>query len=109
MLGVFITSRVRRKIITVFAKFPDYRTHIRGLADLINEDVAGTYRELQRLEKIGFLTTTKKGKSKIYATNRQFPLFIDLHNLVMKSQLMEDRSRRRSLKRRPSQRPQKIG
>lgn len=38
MLDVFITSRVRRKIVVVYAKYPDFRTHVRGLAKLIKED-----------------------------------------------------------------------
>ena len=31
MLDVFITSRVRRKIVVVYAKYPDFKTHVRGL------------------------------------------------------------------------------
>ena len=42
MLDVFITSRVRRKIIVVYAKYPDFKTHVRGLAKLIKED-AGNF------------------------------------------------------------------
>jgi hypothetical protein len=38
MLDVFITSRVRRKIVVVYAKYPDFKTHVRGLAKLIKED-----------------------------------------------------------------------
>ena len=38
MLDVFITSRVRRKILVVFAKYPVLRTHVRGLSKLIKED-----------------------------------------------------------------------
>ena len=38
MLDVFITSRVRRKIVVVYAKYPDFHTHVRGLAKLIKED-----------------------------------------------------------------------
>ena len=37
MLDVFITSRVRRKIVVVYAKYPDFHTHVRGLAKLIKE------------------------------------------------------------------------
>ncbi|PID33176.1 ArsR family transcriptional regulator, partial [Candidatus Saccharibacteria bacterium] len=29
MLDVFITSRVRRKIVVVYAKYPDFKTHVR--------------------------------------------------------------------------------
>lgn len=38
MLDIFITSRVRRKIIVVFAKYPDFKTHVRALSKLIKED-----------------------------------------------------------------------
>ena len=51
MLDVFITSRVRRKIIVVYAKYPDFKTHVRGLAKLIKEDAGNIQRELKRLEK----------------------------------------------------------
>ena len=51
MLDVFITSRVRRKIIVVYAKYPDFKTHVRGLAKLIREDAGNIQRELKKLEK----------------------------------------------------------
>ena len=38
MLDLFISSRVRRKIVVVFAKYPDFKIHSRGLAKLIKED-----------------------------------------------------------------------
>ena len=72
MLDTLITSRVRRKIIFVYAKYPDYKTHIRGLSTLIKEDVGNVYRELRRLEKIGFLMSSKKSNTKIYSANKQF-------------------------------------
>ena len=49
MLDVFITSRVRRKIIVVYAKYPDFKTHVRGLAKLIKEDAGNIQREIKRL------------------------------------------------------------
>lgn len=54
MLDIFITSRVRRKIIVIYAKYPDFKTHVRGLAKLIKEDAGNIQRELKRLEKVGF-------------------------------------------------------
>ena len=51
MLDVFITSRVRRKILVVFAKYPDFKTHVRALSKLIREDPGNIQRELKRLEK----------------------------------------------------------
>ena len=86
MLDTFITSRERRKIIVVYAKFPDFKTHVRGLAKLIKEDAGNIQRELKRLEKVGFLTSEKQGNTKIYSTNKGFPIFKELQGIVLKSQ-----------------------
>ncbi|MDR2336637.1 MAG: winged helix-turn-helix domain-containing protein [Candidatus Nomurabacteria bacterium] len=85
MLDVFITSRVRRKIVIVFAKFPGFKTHVRGLSKLIKEDAGNIQRELRRLEKNGFLTVEKKGNSNIYSANRDFLLFKEIQSMVIKS------------------------
>ena len=65
MLEIFVTSRVRRKILVVFAKYPDFKTHVRGLAKLIKEDPGNIQRELERMARGGFLLVSKKGKTKI--------------------------------------------
>jgi predicted transcriptional regulator len=86
MLDIFITSRVRRKIIVIYAKYPDFKTHVRGLAKLIKEDAGNIQRELKRLEKVGFLISEKQGNTKVYYTNKQFPIFKELQSIVLKSQ-----------------------
>ncbi len=86
MLDVFITSRVRRKIIVVYAKYPDFKTHVRGLAKLIKEDPGNIQRELRRLEKANFLKTERRGNTKVYSTNKDFPIFKELQAIVIKSQ-----------------------
>jgi hypothetical protein len=48
MLDVFITSRVRRKIIVIYAKYPDFKTHVRGLAKLIKEDAGNIHKRETR-------------------------------------------------------------
>ena len=90
MLDVFVTSRVRRKIIVVFAKYPDFKTHVRGLSKLIKEDPGNIQRELRRLTKGGFLIVSKKGNTSIYQTNKQFPILKELQSIVIKSQQAED-------------------
>jgi len=86
MLDVFITSRVRRKIVVIYAKYPDFKTHVRGLAKLIKEDAGNIQRELKKLEKVGFLVSEKQGNTKVYSTNKQFPIFKELQGIVLKSQ-----------------------
>ena len=86
MLEIFVTSRVRRKILVVFAKYPDFKTHVRGLSKLIKEDPGNIQRELERMARGGFLLVSKKGKTKIYQTNKQFPILKELQSIVIKSQ-----------------------
>lgn len=86
MLELFIPSRVRRKIIVVFAKYPDFKTHVRGLSKLTKEDPGNIQRELQRLEKGKFLVVTKQGNTKVYQINRQFPILKEIQSIVIKSQ-----------------------
>ena len=86
MLGIFVTSRVRRKILVVFAKYPDFKTHVRGLAKLIKEDPGNIQRELERMAKGGFLLVSKKGRTKVYQTNKQYPILKELQSIVIKSQ-----------------------
>lgn len=86
MLDVFITSRIRRKILVVFAKYPDFKTHVRGLSKLIKEDPGNIQRELKRLEEGKFLIVTKRGNVSIYQTNKQFPILKELQSMVIKSQ-----------------------
>ena len=86
MLELFVTSRARRKILVVFAKYPDFKTHVRGLAKLIKEDPGNIQRELERMVKGGFLIVTKKGKTKIYQTNKQYPILKELQSIVIESQ-----------------------
>ena len=93
MLDVFITSRVRRKVLTVFAKYPDFKTHVRGLSKLIKEDPGNIQRELRRLENGKFLISTKKGNTTIYQTNKQFPLLKELQSMVIKSEQLRKQKR----------------
>ncbi|MBR2855538.1 ArsR family transcriptional regulator [Candidatus Saccharibacteria bacterium] len=86
MLELFVTSRARRKILVVFAKYPDFKTHVRGLAKLIKEDPGNVQRELERLATGNFLIVTKKGKTKIYQTNKRYPILKELQSIVIKSQ-----------------------
>lgn len=86
MLDLFITSKTRRKIITVFTKYPDFKIHVRGLASRIKEDPGNVQRELQKLEKVGFIKSTREGNTKVYFANEKFLLYRELQAMVLKSQ-----------------------
>lgn len=86
MLEVFITSKTRRKIITVFTKYPDVKAHVRSLAQMIREDPGNVQRELKKLEKVGFVKSSKEGNTIVYAANSKFTLYRELQSIVLKSQ-----------------------
>lgn len=86
MLETFITSRVRRKLVILYAKYPDFSTHVRGLAKLLKEDAGNVQRELAKLEKVGFVKSQVKKNTKVYSANHSFALFKDLQSMVLKSQ-----------------------
>ena len=86
MLELFVSSRVRRKILVVFAKYPDFKIHARGLAKLIKEDPGNIQRELAHMVEGNFLIMTKKGSTRIYQTNKQYPILKELQSIVIKSQ-----------------------
>ena len=98
MLDVFITSRVRRKVIVVYAKYPDFKTHVRGLSKLIKEDPGNVQRELKKLERAGFLLSDKSGNSRTYYTNKQFIIFKELQSIVIKTQQLANARKKNALK-----------
>ena len=93
MLDVFITSRVRRKIIVVYAKYPDFKTHVRALAKLIKEDAGNVQRELKKLEKIGFLKSSKLANAKLYQADTEFSIFPELQSIIAKVQALQEQKR----------------
>ncbi|MDO4870912.1 MAG: ArsR family transcriptional regulator [Candidatus Saccharibacteria bacterium] len=97
MLDIFITSRVRRKVIVVYAKYPDFKTHVRGLSKLIKEDPGNVQRELKKLERSGFLLSEKTGNSRVYFTNKQFIIFKELQSIVIKTQQLAN-SKKKTIK-----------
>ena len=82
MLDVFITSRVRRKIIVVYAKYPDFKTHVRGLAKLIKEDAGNitlfAFDEGQELSEhtapYDALVHVLDGEVEVKISGKPFPL-----------------------------------
>ena len=92
-LGIFITSRVKRKVVVFFTTYPAIKMHSRGLAKLIKEDPGNLQRELSRLEKEGFLKKEKKKNTFVFYANTDFILFKELQSIVMKVRAQQTSSR----------------
>ena len=83
-LDIFITSRVKRKIVVFFVTYPVIKMHSRGLAKLLKEDPGNIQRELAKLEKVGFLFREKKKNTYTYSANTNFLFFSELQSIVVK-------------------------
>lgn len=83
-LDIFITSRVKRKIVVFFVTYPVIKMHSRGLAKLLKEDPGNIQRELAKLEKAGFLFREKKKNTYTYSANTNFLFFSELQSIVVK-------------------------
>ena len=83
-LDIFITSRVKRKIVVFFVTYPVIKMHSRGLAKLLKEDPGNIQRELAKLEKAGFLFREKKKNTYTYFANTNFLFFSELQSIVVK-------------------------
>lgn len=83
-LDIFITSRVKRKIVVFFVTYPAIKMHSRGLAKLLKEDPGNIQRELSKLEAAGFLNREKKKNTYTYFANTNFLFFSELQSIVVK-------------------------
>ncbi len=92
-LDIFITSRVKRKIVVFFVTYPAIKMHSRGLAKLLKEDPGNIQRELAKLETAGFLNREKKKNTYTYFTNTNFLFFSELQSIVVKVREQNDVSR----------------
>ena len=82
-LDIFITSRVKRKIVVFFVTYPVIKMHSRGLAKLLKEDPGNIQRELAKLEKVGFLYREKKKNTYTYFANTNFLFFKNTSQLTI--------------------------
>lgn len=83
-LDIFITSRVKRKLVVFFVSYPAIKMHSRGLAKLLKEDAGNVQRELSKLEKAGFLNKEKKKNTFVFSVNQKFLFFPELQSIVVK-------------------------
>lgn len=85
MLIHFFSSRTRVDLLTLFYNHPDGRYYLRQIAREIQRDVSGIKRELDNLEKIGFLTSEKIGNLRYYKANKAFFLFPEMKAIIFKT------------------------
>jgi len=84
-ISTIFGSNLRAKILGWFFLHSDERFYVRQLAGLLKEDLANLSRELQRLERLGILYSTKQANQKYYCVNTKNPIHLELKGLIIKT------------------------
>lgn len=84
LLSLF-TSRVRLKILQLFLPNSSEMYYVRQVTRLLGEEVNAVRRELERLKKIGLLSTEKRGNRLYYRVREDFLFYPELLSLVGKT------------------------
>jgi hypothetical protein len=84
MLSSLITSQTRIKLLKKFFLNSCTTAHLRGLESEFGESSNGIRVELNRFEKAGLLTSAREGNKKLFQANKNHPLYLDIHNIILK-------------------------
>lgn len=85
-MSILFTTRLRRKLLTYSFTHPDEDYYVRELAAIIEEDPGNLSRELKKLENEGIYTCHHRGSSKFYSLNKNYPLYNDFKNIILKTE-----------------------
>jgi hypothetical protein len=85
MLDRLFSSDTRVGLLGLFLSRPDERFYVREIARELNRDISGIKRELDNLEKVGLLTSSKVGNLRYYTVEKAFPLFPELKAIIDKT------------------------
>lgn len=85
LLEELVSSRTRAQLIGLFTSRPGERFYLREVARLIRCDVRAVKQELDRLARLGFITSEASGNRRYLQVNQDFPLYPELKSIVLKT------------------------
>lgn len=85
MLKHLFTSKARIKLLTIFLLNPDEEYFVRQLTRELDEQINSVRRELDNLKRMGLLKSRAKNRRKFFSVNKQFLLYRDLRNIIIKA------------------------
>lgn len=85
MLKSLFSSSIRADVLSLLLNSPDEQFYIREIANLLRKNPSGIKRELDKLEKMGIVTSEKIVNLRYFQANKESPLFSELKNLITKS------------------------
>ena len=84
MLEALISSKTRVKLLLKFFLNASNKAYLRGLEEEFGESTNAIRVELNRLEEAGMISAQVEGNKKIFTANPAYPLFGEIHNILMK-------------------------
>ena len=90
MLGELITSKTRLRLLIKFFISQANKGHLNGLANEMGESTNGIRKELNHLQKAGYLNKFRVNNKVEYKANSNHPLFETLRKVVLKHLGLED-------------------
>jgi len=86
MLDAIISSKSKRKILTLLLTNPKRRFYVREISRGIGGNVTSVRCELKKLSSIGLLTSEKEGNLLYYKINTKCLLYKELKGLIYKTE-----------------------
>ena len=84
-LSELLSSRVKAEIFRLLFGLQDQELHVRALARQSGLNDATVRQELKRLIRFGLVELRRDGNRVYYRANQQHPLYLEIHNLVLKT------------------------
>lgn len=85
MIETLISSRTRIKLLLKFFLNSNTTAYLRSLESEFGESSNAIRMELNKMEEAGMLQSFMNGNKKMYQANQQYPLFREIHNILLKT------------------------
>lgn len=86
MLMELLSSRVRAKILNLMFLTPGVEHNAWEITQSSGESYSAVWKELNRLERLGIVTSDRKGNAKAFHVNLDCPIEPELRSIVLKTE-----------------------
>jgi len=85
-MSILHSSKLRSSLLAYTFTHPDRQYYVRELAVLIGQDPGNLSRELAKLAAEGLFIAQTRGRIKLYALNKKYPLYKELKAITFKTE-----------------------
>lgn len=89
-----LRSEITKRVLNYFFINPQDSLYVNELARKLDLDKRNLVKKVKELEIEGILKSQKRGNLKLYSINKDYPLYKEYKNIVLKTVGLEDRLKR---------------